>query len=237
MDCSQALLSMEFSSQEYWGRLPFLSPGDLPNPGIEPWPSALQEDCLLSEPPGKLDRGVVVILSQGTGVACGPQVSTGALTLAPATSLPYCLELLKLDSGPWGHSTLSLARLALRGFLLLDTPHTVPVISLFLALGTTAASGHSFSWVDGTAWELVEYPHWQALCGQASRVSPIWRGWGHVLSDMFSQAMFSQPGWSLAVSAVLQTQEETPGGGVVGSVWWGQGSWPRLSACGQIWVR
>ena len=111
------------------------------------------------------------------------------------------------------------------------TPHGAGHF-FFFALGTTAASGHSFSWVDGTAWELVEYPHWQALCGQASRVSPIWWGWGHVLSDMFSQ-----PGWSLAVSIVLQTQEETPGVGVVGSVWWGQGSWPRLSACGQIWVR
>lgn len=84
-------------------------------------------------------------------MACGPLVPTGAVTLVPATSLPYFLEFLKLDSGPWGHSTLSLARLALRGFLLLDMPHTVPVISLFLVLGTTAASGHSFSGVDGTA--------------------------------------------------------------------------------------
>ena len=32
----QALLSIGFSRQEYWGRLPFPSPGDLPNPGIEP---------------------------------------------------------------------------------------------------------------------------------------------------------------------------------------------------------
>ena len=32
----QAPLSMEFSRQEYWSGLPFLSPGDLPNPGIEP---------------------------------------------------------------------------------------------------------------------------------------------------------------------------------------------------------
>ena len=32
----QALLCMEFSSQEYWSRLPFPSPGDLPNPGIKP---------------------------------------------------------------------------------------------------------------------------------------------------------------------------------------------------------
>ena len=32
----QAPLSMEFSRQEYWSKLPFSSPGDLPNPGIEP---------------------------------------------------------------------------------------------------------------------------------------------------------------------------------------------------------
>ena len=31
----QAPLSMEFSRQEYWGRLPFPTPGDLPYPGIE----------------------------------------------------------------------------------------------------------------------------------------------------------------------------------------------------------
>ena len=35
MDCS-APLSMEFSKQEYWGELPFPTPGDLPNPEIEP---------------------------------------------------------------------------------------------------------------------------------------------------------------------------------------------------------
>ena len=32
----QAPLSLEFSRQEYWGGLPFPSPVDLPNPGIEP---------------------------------------------------------------------------------------------------------------------------------------------------------------------------------------------------------
>ena len=37
----QALLSMGFSRQEYWSGLPFPSPGDLPNPGIEPGSSAL----------------------------------------------------------------------------------------------------------------------------------------------------------------------------------------------------
>ena len=45
--------SMEFSRQEYWSGLPFPSPGDLPNPGIEPRSPALQADSLPSEPPGK----------------------------------------------------------------------------------------------------------------------------------------------------------------------------------------
>ena len=39
--------------QEYWSGLPFPSPGDLPNPGIEPRTPALQADTLTSEPPGK----------------------------------------------------------------------------------------------------------------------------------------------------------------------------------------
>ena len=42
---------MGFSRQEYWSALPFASPGDLPNPGIEPVPPALQADSLLSEAP------------------------------------------------------------------------------------------------------------------------------------------------------------------------------------------
>ena len=49
----QAPPSMEFSRQEYWSGLPFPSPEDLPNPGIEPGSPALQADALPSEPPGK----------------------------------------------------------------------------------------------------------------------------------------------------------------------------------------
>ena len=49
----QAPPSMGFSRQEYWSGLPFPSPGDLPNPGIEPRSPALQTDALPSEPPGK----------------------------------------------------------------------------------------------------------------------------------------------------------------------------------------
>ena len=49
----QASLSMGFSRQEYWSGLPFPSPGDLPDPGIEPQSPALQADALTSEQPGK----------------------------------------------------------------------------------------------------------------------------------------------------------------------------------------
>ena len=53
----QALLSMEFSQQEYWSGLPFPIPGDLPNPGIEPRSPvspALVGIFLNTAPPGKL---------------------------------------------------------------------------------------------------------------------------------------------------------------------------------------
>ena len=49
----QAPLSMGFSRQEYWSGLPFPSPGDLPNTGIESGSSTSQADALPSEPPRK----------------------------------------------------------------------------------------------------------------------------------------------------------------------------------------
>ena len=49
-----APLSMGFSRQEYWSRLPLPSPEDLPNPGIEPESPALLADSLLSEPPERI---------------------------------------------------------------------------------------------------------------------------------------------------------------------------------------
>ena len=47
----QAPPSMEFSRQEYCSGLPFPSPGDLTDPGIEPGSPALQENTFPSEPP------------------------------------------------------------------------------------------------------------------------------------------------------------------------------------------
>ena len=43
---------MGFSRQEHWSGLPFPSPGDLPDPGIEPGSPEFQADALTSEPPG-----------------------------------------------------------------------------------------------------------------------------------------------------------------------------------------
>ena len=56
----QAPLSVGFSRQEYWSALPFPSPGDLPDPGIEPGSLALQVDDL----PTKL-RGKNCVLTDG----------------------------------------------------------------------------------------------------------------------------------------------------------------------------
>ena len=49
----QAPLLMEFSRQAYWSGLPFLPPGDLPDPGIKPMSPALAGKLFTSESPGK----------------------------------------------------------------------------------------------------------------------------------------------------------------------------------------
>jgi len=49
----QAPLSTGFPRQEHWSGLPFPSPGDLPNPGIELASLALAGGFFTTEPPGK----------------------------------------------------------------------------------------------------------------------------------------------------------------------------------------
>ena len=57
--------SMGFSRQEYWKGLPFPSPGDLPNPGIEPRSPSLQADALTFGSPGKPGTwGLTAILNE-----------------------------------------------------------------------------------------------------------------------------------------------------------------------------
>ena len=49
--------SMGFSRQECWSGVPLSSPGDLPDPGIEPRSPTLQAEALTSKPPGSLKKG------------------------------------------------------------------------------------------------------------------------------------------------------------------------------------
>ena len=59
----QAPLSMGFPRKEYWSELPFPSPGDLPDPGIEAASAALAGGFFTAEPSGKPLRLVLAILS------------------------------------------------------------------------------------------------------------------------------------------------------------------------------
>ena len=72
--------SMGFSRQEYWSGLPFPSPGDRPNSGIQPGSPAFQADALTSEPPGKptwsiqlinSDRAWMPVMVLSTSGPCG----------------------------------------------------------------------------------------------------------------------------------------------------------------------
>ena len=85
----QVPLAMEFSRQECWTGLPFPSPGDLPDPGIEHGFPALQADSLPSE-----------LLGKPINKLC-----YAAAAAATAKSLQLCLTLCDpMDSSPPGSS-------------------------------------------------------------------------------------------------------------------------------------
>ena len=63
----QPPLSIGFSRQEYWSGLAFPSPGDLPDPGIEPRSPTLEADALTSEPPGKPEHNLKLLQESKAG--------------------------------------------------------------------------------------------------------------------------------------------------------------------------
>ena len=71
--------SMGFSRQEYWSGLPFPSPGDLPNPRIEPRSPALQADALTVELPGKPKNTGVSSLSLRQKIFPSQELNRGLL--------------------------------------------------------------------------------------------------------------------------------------------------------------
>ena len=84
----QAPLSMEFCRQEYWCRLPFLDPGDLPNPRIKPGSPALQADSLPSQPKN-WGGGVRIQPIIGSKTFCQVSVVKGkGLSQSKEASLP-----------------------------------------------------------------------------------------------------------------------------------------------------
>ena len=83
---------MEFSRQEYWSRLPFLSPGDLPNPGIEPGSLALLADALPSEPPGKSQKTEFICDFPGGPVVKNPPTNAGDMCSIPGLGRSHMLQ-------------------------------------------------------------------------------------------------------------------------------------------------
>ena len=73
----QASPSMGFSRQEHRSGLPFPSPGDLPDQGIELRSPVLRADALLSEPPGKLSSKYFKSLSMHLFIKYLSSATTG----------------------------------------------------------------------------------------------------------------------------------------------------------------
>ena len=85
--------SMEFSRPEYWSGQPFPSPGDLPNPGIEPRTPTLQVASLPAEPQGKPKNTGVGSLSLLQGIfptQAYPESNTQHIAIFPNLTTKFC---------------------------------------------------------------------------------------------------------------------------------------------------
>ena len=92
----QAPPSMRFSRQECWSRLPFPSPGDLPDPGIEPGSPTLRADSLPSEPNkrcSKAHSGHLLQSVWGTG--------SDFIELGGSSDGRVCLQWWRPRFDPW----------------------------------------------------------------------------------------------------------------------------------------
>ena len=87
--------------KEYWSGLPLPSPGDLPDPGIEPGSLILQAESLLSEPPGK--PHVLITLVQTTFNQNGRVYSSGTAFTKPRNNNLFGLFFLCIFQQPHIH--------------------------------------------------------------------------------------------------------------------------------------
>ena len=108
----EALLSLEFSRQEYWSGVPFSTPGDLPDPGMEPGSPALVGGFFTTAPPGKPQCLFISSLRAGPGLRCGSGFSL-AVVIGGCSSLRgvgFSLQRLLLWSTGSGAHGLSSCR-------------------------------------------------------------------------------------------------------------------------------
>ena len=109
----QVRLSIGFPRQEYWSGLPFPSPGDFPDPRIEPGSPALRADALPSEPPGNpkntgvgcyfLLQGIFPTQGSNPGLLCLLHRQAGSWSLVPPLpcSSVQSLRRVRLFATPW----------------------------------------------------------------------------------------------------------------------------------------
>ena len=150
-----AALSMGFSRQENWRGLPFPSPGDLPNPRIEPRSPALQADALTSESPGKPEFKPAVAnwtYAQGSGPCSGTLIWASQVVLVVKNLPAIARDLRDAGSVPWfgispggrhgnplqysclenPHGQRSLAKLQSMGLQRADTTEGLSTAQLFI---------------------------------------------------------------------------------------------------------
>ena len=89
----QAPLSMKFSRQEYWSGYPFPSPGDLPNPRIEPRSPVLQVDYLPAEL--SVYIGALHLKNNNVGLVSGVQQTDSVIHVSIIFQIPFPFSLLQ----------------------------------------------------------------------------------------------------------------------------------------------
>ena len=118
----QAPPPMGFSRQEYWSGLPFPSPRELSNPGIEPGSPALEADALTSEPPGKPKKEQLILFYYFSSV-----ISWAAVPL----SGPCCLSKIRnapLQQAPHQRAPNSSTNETSWSSKLASNPHSVSTL-------------------------------------------------------------------------------------------------------------
>ena len=143
---------MGFSRQEYWSGLPFPSPGDLPNPGIELRSPTLRADSSLSEPPGKPLCSMILCISL-------------TVTHCPLWLTFNCLaSSLIIIRASWAVTICQ---------ILLSALHVILRATLFHRLGTEAGQDWTYC-PRPQSWEVTEQVFESGAAPLHTKLSKRW---------------------------------------------------------------